>query len=170
MTRRTKNLGKTLRRGDYALELVTGFPVVIRDFFEGGYRRYCEFYGCNPGLGGAYSKNLKPITESEFRVLREKRLLASGFYFQPCIHRHWAVYDKTGNMVCMTAYKKGAVHTVYRLNLLAEMGHSVIRYIKHGIGSDSFAAKRMTQVILHTLEQTEGINSMNKTEDNHEER
>ena len=158
MTTKIKNLGRTLKQGDYALDLITGFPVIIRDVTNGAYTRYCEFFGLNRGFSGVYSKNLKPISQAEFRSLMDKRLVASGFYSQPFTQRYWGVFDKTGSMVCMTVYKKGAVEAVKRLKLFAETCHAMMRYLTYGNGSDSLKSKQMVEVIRQALEQTEGSN------------
>jgi len=158
MTTRTKNLGRSLKQGDYALDLVTGFPVIIRDVTNGAYTRYCEFFGFNRGFSGVYSKNLKPITVDEFRSLMDERLIAPGFYMQPFTQRYWGVFDKTGSMVCMTVYKKGAVEALKRLKLLSESCHSAIRFIRNSAISNSSSAQRMLEIITHGLEQTEGSN------------
>ena len=158
MTTRTKNLGRNLKQGDYALDLVTGFPVIIRDETEGAFTRYCEFFGLNPGFGGVYSRNLKPITVAEFRSLMEKRLSASSYYFHPLTQRYSGVYDRRGALVCLTVYKKRAEEVVKRLKLLSESCRSAIRYITYSMGSSSFKAKSMIEVIHNTLEQTEGPN------------
>jgi hypothetical protein len=34
--------------------------------------------------------------------------------------RHWAVYDRAGEIVCLTVYKHGAVEVVRRLEAKAE--------------------------------------------------
>jgi len=158
MAQKTKNLGKLLREGDYALDLVTGFPVIIRDVARGAYTRHCEFFGFNHGFGGVYSKNLRPITADQFRSLMNERLFAPGFYFHPFSQGYWGVYDKTGTIVCMTVYKKGAAEAVRRFRILAESCHSAIRFISGSAISNSSSAKKMFEIISNGLEQTEGPN------------
>lgn len=62
---------ESLKKGDYAIDISTGFPLIVQDNKKKSYRRYCEVFGNFHESGGVLSRNLKPISKEEFERLKK---------------------------------------------------------------------------------------------------
>ena len=61
-----KAYSRYLGEGDYALDISTGWPLIVRDNCRNAYTRVCEVFGLFHEFGSVYSRNLRPITQEEF--------------------------------------------------------------------------------------------------------
>ena len=67
-----KAVSRYLRSGDYAIDLSTNFPLIVRDNSTRSYTRLCEVFGFFHEFGSVYSKYLRPITKEEFERAKER--------------------------------------------------------------------------------------------------
>lgn len=67
-----KGYSRYLRNGDYAIDLSTNFPLIVRDNCVRSYTRVCEVFGLFHEWGSVYSKNLRPLTKEEFERAKEQ--------------------------------------------------------------------------------------------------
>ena len=66
-----KAVSRYLRNGDYAIDLSTQFPLIVRDNCTRSYIRLCEVFGFFHEFGSVYSKYLRPITKDELERAKE---------------------------------------------------------------------------------------------------
>lgn len=65
-----KSYSRYMKDGDYGVDILSGFPLIVRDNCRKQFTRVCEVFGWYHEFGSVWAKNLRPLTQEEFEKLK----------------------------------------------------------------------------------------------------